>query len=55
MPQYVAADDATNGWQEYAEYPVVTHVVSGNHVSLLRGDGSKQIAQILNNYLAQLD
>lgn len=55
LPQYVVADDATNGWQEYAECPVTTHVIFGTHVNLLRGEGPKQIAQILNNYLVQLD
>jgi len=54
-PRYAPSNCTTNCWQDYTEVPIESHMIAGNHISIMSGEGPKQIAEVLNSYLLQLD
>ena len=51
LPEYEAVDEATNHWQNYSEKPIDSHIIDGNHLSIMKNDNVKQIAKLLSEYL----
>lgn len=53
LPEYQAIDEAANHWSKHSTKPIKIHLIEGNHDTILKDQGVKQIAQVFNDVIRE--